>query len=103
MRCSSLIYSDFIFLNFRICLKYRKIPKISLLEGLSFGGEYIRRGLSTEGNLRFKIDLTSLIVGSNFTVFALFYSVFEGSFLIFGGGGTAYIGGAYFRNFTVIS
>ena len=39
---------------------------------------YIRRGLSTEGNLLFKIGLASLIVGSKFTVFALFYFVFEG-------------------------
>ena len=31
------------------------------------------RGLSTEGNLRFKTDRVSLIVGSKFTVFALFY------------------------------
>ena len=45
-----------------------------------------------EGNLRFKIDLASLIVGSKFTVFALFYVVFEDSFqvqapgeLMFGG------------------
>ena len=45
-----------------------------------------------EGNLRFKIDCASLIVGSKFTVFALFYFVFEGNFpgtsprgLIFGG------------------
>jgi len=30
--------------------------------------------------LRFKIDWASLIVGSKFTVFALFYFVFEGSF-----------------------
>ena len=51
------------------------------------------RGLSTEGNLRFKIDCASLIVGSKFTVFALFYSVFKGNSprqapggLIFGGG-----------------
>ena len=48
--------------------------------GLIFGGAYIRRGLSTEGNLRFKIDWASLIVGSKFTVFALFYFVFEGNF-----------------------
>ena len=55
-----------------------KIPKIS-------PGAYIRRGLSTEGNLRFKIDLASPIVG-------IFYFVFEGNFqvqvlggLIFGG------------------
>ena len=38
------------------------------------------RGLSTEGDLRYKIDWTSLIVGSKFTVFALFYCVFEGIF-----------------------
>ena len=45
-----------------------------------------------EGNLRFKIDWAILIVGSKFTVFALFYFVFEGNFqvqapgeLIFGG------------------
>ena len=38
------------------------------------------RGLSTEGNLRFKVDWASLIVGSKFTVFALFYLLFEGNF-----------------------
>ena len=37
-------------------------------------------GLSTEGNLRFEIDLASLIVGSKFTFFALFYFAFEGNF-----------------------
>ena len=77
-----------------------------------------------EGNLRLKIDWASLIVGSKFTVFALFYFVFEGNFPstsprgayiwrgyltegflryriggpIFGG---ANAWGAYFRNFTV--
>ena len=35
-----------------------------------------------EGNLRFKIDWASLIVGSKFTVFALFYFVFEGIFQV---------------------
>ena len=30
--------------------------------------------------MRFKIDKASLIVGSKFTVFALFYFVFEGNF-----------------------
>ena len=43
---------------------YRKIPKISpgayifkaVFEGLIFGGAYIRRGLCTKGNLRFKMD-----------------------------------------------
>ena len=43
-------------------------------------GAYIRRGLSTEENWRFKIDWASLIVGSKFTVFALFYFVFEDNF-----------------------
>ena len=45
-----------------------------------------------EGNLRFKIDWASLIVGRKFTVFTLFYFVFKGHFqvqapegLIFGG------------------
>ena len=46
-----------------------------------------------EGSLRFKIDWASLILRSKFTVFALFYFVFEGNFpstsprgrLIFGG------------------
>ena len=52
----------------------------ALFEGLIFGGAFIRRGLCTEGNLRFKIDRASLIVGSKFTVFALFYFVFEGNF-----------------------
>ena len=44
--------------------------------------------------MRFKIDWASLIVGRKFTVFALFFFVFEGNFqvkaprggLIFGGG-----------------
>ena len=38
------------------------------------------RGLSKEGNLRFKIDWASLTVGSKFTVFALFYFLFEDNF-----------------------
>ena len=33
-----------------------------------------------KGNLRYKIDWASLIVGSKFTIFALFYYVFEGNF-----------------------
>ena len=32
-----------------------------------------------ERNLCFKIDLAGLIVGSKFTIFALFYFVFEGN------------------------
>ena len=87
-------------------LEYGKIPKISPgvyflkapFEGLIFGGAYIRRGLSTEGNLRFKVDWASLIVRSKFTVFALFYFVFEGNFPSTspeGGGGGGGGRGAY--------
>ena len=86
------------------------------LRGLYSGGG---GGLSMEGNLRFKIDWASFIVGRKFTVFALFYLVFEDNFqaqasggFIFGGAiltkgflryefWGAYILRAYFRNFTV--
>ena len=59
-----------------------------------------------EGNLRLKIDWASLIVGSKFTVFALFYLVFEGNFPSTSPRGGLYLeglihGGAYFQNFTV--
>ena len=73
-----------------------------------------------EGNLRFKIDWASLIVERKFTIFTLFYFVFEGNFPCTSPRG-AYIwrgylterflryefggliqGGAYFQNFTVI-
>ena len=47
-----------------------------------------------EGNLCFKIDWASLIVGRKFTVFGLFYFVFEGNFQVQGPGG-AYIWRAY--------
>ena len=50
--------------------------------GLNFGGAYIRRGLSMEGNLPFKIDWTSLKVERKFTAFALFYFVFEDNFQV---------------------
>ena len=69
--------------------------------------------------MRFKIDWASLIVERKFTVFALFYFVFEGNFQVQAPRG-AYIwwddltesflryefgglirGGTYFRNFTV--
>ena len=64
------------------------------LRGLLFGGAYIWRGLCKEGNLRFKTDWANLIVGSKFTVFALFYFVFESNFPSTSsprGGGGAYI------------
>ena len=77
-----------------------------------------------EGNLRFKTDWASLVVGSEFTVFALFYFVFDsnfpstsprGAYIWMGyltegfcvtGLGGLYLEGlvhgeAYFRNFTV--
>ena len=37
--------------------------------------------------MHFKIDWASLIVGRNFTVFAMFYSVFEGKFQVQAPGG----------------
>ena len=52
------------------------------MRGVIFGGACIRRGLSTEGNLGLKIDWATLIVGRKFTVFALFYFVFEGNFQV---------------------
>ena len=79
-----------------------------------------------EENLRFKIDSASLIVGRKFTVFALFYFVFEGNFpstsprgayiwrsdltegfLCYRVWGGLYLeglihGGAYFGNFTAL-
>ena len=51
-----------------------------------------------EGNLRFKTDWASLIVGSEFTVFALFYFVFEGNFPSTSpprGGGVLYLDGLF--------
>ena len=44
-----------------------------------------------EGNLRYKIDWASLIVERKFTVFALFYFVFEGNFPSASPRGGAYI------------
>ena len=48
--------------------------------GLIFGGAYIRRGLSMEGNLRFKIDWASPIVGRKFTVFCFVLLCIWGQF-----------------------
>ena len=72
---------------------YRKIPKIS--PGANIFQRPFLRGLSTEGNLRFKIDRASLIVGSKFTVFALFYFVFEGNFPRTSPRGTLYLEGRF--------
>ena len=78
----------FHFFRFRLRLhrlwsseNYPKIPKINprFFKG-PFQGAYIRRGLSTEGNLRFQIAWVRLIFRSKFTVFALVFFVFEGNF-----------------------
>ena len=78
-------------------------------------------GLIYGGKLAFQNRLASLIVGSKFTIFALFYFVFEGNFpstsprgaylwrgdltegfLGYRFGGLIH-GGTYFQNFTVPS
>ena len=67
---------------FCVCIlkmySYRKIPKIS--PGAYIFQRFFLRGLSTEANLRFKIEWASLTFGIIFTVLALFYFVFEGNF-----------------------
>ena len=81
---------------------YRKIPKISPWAYI-FQRPCLR-GLSTEGNLRFKIDWASL--RSKFTVFALFYFVFEGNFQVQaprGGGGGLYLEGRSNRGFFCVT
>ena len=76
--------------------KYRKIRKISPGAQYIFERPFLRdlysEGLIYGVKFAFQIDWSSLIVGSKFTVFALFYFVFEGNFpgtsprgLIFGG------------------
>ena len=80
-----------LFKSFQQIRIYRKIPKMSpgvyifqrpflkglFLEGLIFGGACLWRR-----NWSFKVDWASLIVGRKFTVFALFYFVFEGNFQV---------------------
>ena len=61
-----------------------------------------------EGNLRLKIDWATLIVGRKFTVFGLFYFVFEGNFQVQAPRGAyiwrgLYMEGVYFRKFTVFT
>ena len=84
----------------RLYLTYRKIPKISpgayifqrpflrglVLEGLIFGGAYVRREICVTKSIGLACG------GKEITIFALFYFVFEGKFpvqpprgLIFGG------------------
>ena len=57
-------------------------------EELIFGGAYTRRGLSTEGNLRFEIDWANLVVGSKFFFTLYLRAIFQVQApggLIFGG------------------
>ena len=76
---------------------YRKIPKISpgtdIFQRPFLWGLFLE-GLIYGGNLRCKINRASPIVGSKFTVFALFYFVFEGNFQVQAPGGRIF-GGAY--------
>ena len=48
-----------------------------------------------EGNLRFKIDRASLLVGRKFTFFALFYFVFEGNCQVRAHRGGLYLEGRF--------
>ena len=54
-----------------------------------------------EGNLRFKIDWASLVVGRKFTVFAVFYFVLEGNFQVKAPGGLIFGGAIQRRVFCV--
>ena len=126
-RFSATLYSGIYWLHpelGRWNKSYRKIPKVS--PGTYIFQRPFLRGLSMEGNLRFKIDSGSPLVGTKCTIFALFYFVFEGNFQIQdhppplpGEGvyicrsererrfpcvtslGGLYTWGAYFRNFTI--
>ena len=69
----SLKFNSTAYVRQVLILAYRKIPKIS--PGTYIFQRPFLRGLSTEGKLRFKIDWASLIVGSKFTVFALYLRV----------------------------
>ena len=76
----SVLLPSFPSVEIRVYLQmgYGKIPKIS--PGAYIFRRPFLRGLSTERNLRFKIDRASLTVGSNCTVFALFNFAFEDNF-----------------------
>ena len=54
-----------------------------------------------EGNLRFKIDWANLAVGRKFTIFALFYFAFQGSFQVQAPGGLTFEGAIYRRVFCI--
>ena len=52
--------------------------------------------------MRFKIDWASLIVGSKFTVFALFFFVFEGNFPSKSPPGSLYLEGRFNGGFLAL-
>ena len=76
------MYSKILKISPRAYIFQRPFSRGLFLEGLIFGGAYIRRGLSTEVNLCFKIDWASFMVERKLTVFALLYFVFEGHFQV---------------------
>ena len=97
---SEMLYSSHVFalgkttltrgLGSNVQIQYCKILKMS--PGANIFQKLFLRGLSMEGNLCFKIDSASLIVGGKCTVFALFslylrtiFQVQTPSRLIFGG------------------
>ena len=53
--------------------------------------------------MRFKVDWASHIVGSNFTVFALFYVVFEDNFQKYKPPGDLYLEGRFNGRFFALS
>ena len=56
-----------------------------------------------EGNLHFKINWASLTVGRSFTIFALFYFVFEGNLQVQAPGGVIFGGAIQRRVICVMS
>ena len=84
---------------------YSKIPKINpgliFFKG-PFWGAYIRRGLSTEGNLRFKIDWASLIVGLNLPFLLCFFFCIWGKISKYKPPGDLYLEGRFNGGFSVL-
>ena len=78
-------------------VNYRKIPKISTGDCM-FQRPFLR-GLSTKGNLLFKIDWASLIVEN--LPFFLCFTLYLRAISKYKPPGGLIFGGAYFRNFTV--
>ena len=81
--------------------KYRKIPKIS--PGAYIFQRPFLRGSSTEGNLRFKLDAASLIVGSKFTIFFFVLLCIWGQFSKYKPPGGFYLEGLFNGGFFCIT